>query len=45
MFIVQDYSLAILFCVVTMLCWGSWGNTQKAGSRGLGGMSFFIGIM
>ena len=21
MFIVQDYSLAILFCVVTMLCW------------------------
>lgn len=33
MFIVQDYSLAILFCVVTMLCWGSWGNTQKLVSR------------
>ena len=33
MFIVQDYSLAILFCVVTMLCWGSWGNTQKLASR------------
>ncbi len=29
MFIVQSYSLAILFCVVTMLCWGSWANTQK----------------
>ena len=33
MFIVQDYSLAILFCVVTMLCWGSWGNTQKLASK------------
>lgn len=29
MFIVQDYSLAVVFCVVTMLCWGSWANTQK----------------
>ena len=29
----QDYSLAILFCVVTMLCWGSWGNTQKLASK------------
>ena len=25
MYIVQDYSLAVIFCVVTMLCWGSWG--------------------
>lgn len=33
MFIVQNYSLAIVFCVVTMLCWGSWGNTQKLASR------------
>ena len=33
MFIVQDYSLAILFCVVTMLCWGSWGNTQKLAGK------------
>ena len=29
MFIVQDYSTAVLFCIVTMLCWGSWANTQK----------------
>lgn len=29
MFIPQSYSLAIILCVVTMLCWGSWGNTQK----------------
>jgi glucose uptake protein len=33
MIIVQDYSLAVLFCVVTMLCWGSWGNTQKLASK------------
>jgi glucose uptake protein len=33
MFIVENYSVAILFCFVTMLCWGSWANTQKlAGS-------------
>ena len=29
MFIVENYSLAILFCFITMLCWGSWANTQK----------------
>ncbi len=29
MFIIQDYTTAVLFCVVTMLCWGSWANTQK----------------
>src|SRR5256885_6936267 len=29
MFIVQSYSLAVLFCVLTMLCWGSWANTRK----------------
>jgi glucose uptake protein len=29
MFIPQSYSLAIILCVITMLCWGSWGNTQK----------------
>lgn len=34
MFIIESYSLAVLFCFITMLCWGSWGNTQKlAGSR------------
>ncbi len=33
MFIVHDYFLAILLCVVTMLCWGSWGNTQKLASK------------
>lgn len=34
MFIIKNYSLAVLFCFITMLCWGSWGNTQKlAGNR------------
>ncbi|MCA5006278.1 GRP family sugar transporter [Sphingobacterium bovistauri] len=33
MFIVKDYSLAVLLCFITMLCWGSWGNTQKMASK------------
>ena len=33
MFIVEDYSLAIVFCFITMLCWGSWGNTQKLAGK------------
>lgn len=33
MFIVQSYGVAVFFCVVTMLCWGSWGNTQKLAAK------------
>lgn len=29
MFVVHSLGLAVLFCVVTMLGWGSWANTQK----------------
>ena len=29
MFIIENYSTAIVFCIITMLCWGSWANTQK----------------
>lgn len=29
MFILTSYSLAVAFCVITMLCWGSWANTMK----------------
>ncbi len=29
MFIVPSYGIAVLFCIITMLCWGSWANTQK----------------
>jgi len=28
-FVVESLPLAILFCIVTMLGWGSWANTQK----------------
>jgi glucose uptake protein len=35
MFIVNTYSVAVLFCVVTMLCWGSWANTQKLAGKTL----------
>jgi glucose uptake protein len=33
MFIPQSYSLAVILCIVTMLCWGSWGNTQKLAGK------------
>ena len=33
MFIIQNYSTAIVFCIITMLCWGSWANTQKLASK------------
>ncbi|MGC4235566.1 MAG: GRP family sugar transporter [Niabella sp.] len=33
MFIVDSYALAVIFCFITMLCWGSWGNTQKLAAR------------
>lgn len=33
MFIVENYSLAIVLCVITMLCWGSWANTTKLTSK------------
>jgi glucose uptake protein len=33
-FVLKSYAVAVFFCVVTMLCWGSWANTQKlAGER------------
>lgn len=33
MFIVDNYTTAVIFCFVTMLCWGSWGNTQKLAGK------------
>lgn len=29
MFVLKRYPVAVVFCVITMLCWGSWANTQK----------------
>jgi glucose uptake protein len=33
MFVLESYSWAVVFCVITMLCWGSWANTQKMAAR------------
>src|ERR1700744_4628433 len=33
MIIVQSYGMAVAMCFVTMLCWGSWANTQKLASQ------------
>jgi glucose uptake protein len=33
MFIIESYPLAVFFCIITMLCWGSWANTQKLAER------------
>jgi glucose uptake protein len=33
MFVVESNVTAVVFCVITMLCWGSWVNTQKAVGR------------
>lgn len=33
MFVVHSYPLAVLFCVITMFCWGSWANTRKLASK------------
>lgn len=33
MVIVESYAIAVIMCVVTMMCWGSWANTQKLASK------------
>ncbi len=33
MVVVTSYSAAVVMCCVTMLCWGSWGNTQKLAGK------------
>ena len=33
MFIVDSYNFAVILCFITMLCWGSWANTQKLASK------------
>src|SRR5271170_3058299 len=34
MFVLQSYPAAVVFCVITMFCWGSWANTQKLAKKG-----------
>lgn len=33
MLTVHSYPLAVALCVLTMICWGSWANTQKLAAR------------
>ena len=33
MVIVESYFLAVILTVITMICWGSWANTQKLASQ------------
>ena len=33
MVIVESYVVAVILCFITMLCWGSWANTQKMASK------------
>lgn len=33
MYIISSYSLAVIFCIITMFCWGSWANTQKLAAK------------
>jgi glucose uptake protein len=30
---VESYPVAVAMCIITMLCWGSWANTQKLASK------------
>ena len=33
MVVVESYFFAVLMCVITMICWGSWANTQKLATK------------
>ncbi len=33
MFVLDSYAWAVVFCVITMFCWGSWANTQKLAGK------------
>jgi glucose uptake protein len=33
MVLVQAYPVAVMMCIITMLCWGSWANMQKLASK------------
>jgi glucose uptake protein len=33
MVMIESYAVAVVMCFVTMLCWGSWANTQKLATK------------
>lgn len=34
MVVVESFAVAVTLCAITMLCWGSWANTQKLAGAG-----------
>lgn len=41
MVIISSYALAVVLLFVSMICWGSWANTQKLASREWGFQLFY----
>ncbi len=33
MYVIHEYAVAVAFCVVTMVCWGSWAITSKISTK------------
>lgn len=33
MILVHNYALAVFFFIISMICWGSWANTQKLAAK------------
>ena len=33
MVVIESYTFAVMMCFITMLCWGSWANTQKLATK------------
>jgi len=49
MLIIESYTVAVILLFITMLCWGSWANTQKMATRSWPSQLFYwdytLGIM
>jgi glucose uptake protein len=49
MVVISHYGTAIVLCIITMLCWGSWANMQKATKESWGFQLFYwdysIGVL
>ena len=49
MLIIESYTVAVVLLFITMLCWGSWANTQKMATKSWPSQLFYwdytLGIM
>ena len=41
MMMIHSYPIAVLFCILTMFCWGSWANTLKMEPKSYGFPLFY----